>query len=158
MRRTLKRILIGLTVAILGSYLLLTTLFNEALHIRTAYPTARVSVHHENSPDISIWDFFRLIVPGDYIGISESAAVTIRGHEDTVDIRDLLKYRTQYIILEDCDVSNIDPLLAPDYSRPVFLIRNSRFIGVPPEILTKIEEHKHIDKATGTTDYWFGWV
>lgn len=158
MKRILKRILITLIVGVLGTYLLLTTVFNEALHIRSAYPSARVSVYHANSPDISVWDFFRLIVPGDYIGPSEWGAVTITAHESTVDIRDLLRYRTQYIILKDCEVSNIEPLISPEYNRPVFLIRNCRFIELSPEASSELQNRKHTDEATGSTDYWFGVV
>ena len=158
MNRILKRIGITLIVGVLGTYLLLTTVFNEALHIRSAYPSAQVGVYHANSPDISVWDFFRLFVPGDYIGPSEWGAVTITDHETTVDIQDLLRYRTQYIILKDCDVSNIEPLISPEYSRPVFLIRDCSFIELSPEASSELEKRKHNDEATGSTDYWFGVV
>jgi hypothetical protein len=84
--------------------------------------------------------------------------VTIRGHNAPVDIRELLKYRAQYIILEDCEVSNIQLLIAPDFRRPVFLIRNPRFIGVSSDVSSEVEKHRHTDETTGSTDYWFGTV
>jgi len=141
-----------------ATYVVLVTMFNEAFHIKRAFPKAQVSPSHRFTQVLSLWDLFGALVPGDYVSPIDNAEVIINRSEKPVDVSKLLGFRVTGIQISDSEVVNFYVLLnGHEPNIPINLI-NPVFPGASPQDLQNLEEHKKHDVVSGKTRYFFGSV
>ncbi len=148
--------LIAFVVLCAAGDLILATVYNEAFHIKRAFPEARVGPSHRFSPVFSAWDFVSIIVPGDYVSPIDHATVTVRASSEPVDVAKLLRFRVGSIHIDDSEIANSGLLLRGHEPNIPIRISNPTFLGASPDELKILEKRKVYDEFSGTEVYWFG--
>ena len=156
--RKRRKMLIGLLVLPITTFLMMATFFNEAFLIKRAFPKANVIASDRFTQVLSLWDLFGFLVPGDYVSPIDHAEVAINGSGMPVDMAKLLSFRVVYVQIVDSEIMNYDELLTGHEPNIPITLVNPTFLGASPEDLQRLNKHKDFDEASGKDVYQFGSV